>query len=79
MGKMITILHTESSEGWGGQEMRIVLESLGMIKRGYRVIIAAPGKSNILHRAKEQGIKVLPFHFQKGNPLALLQMSSLIK
>ncbi len=27
------VLHTEASIGWGGQEIRILRESLGMIKR----------------------------------------------
>ncbi len=75
---MITILHTESSKGWGGQEMRIILEALGMLRKGYRVKIAAPENSNIYPRAREQGIEVFPFRFQKNNPLALLKMSSMI-
>ena len=71
-------MHTESSEGWGGQEMRIILESLGMLRRGYRVKIAASEKSNIFQRAKEQRIEVFPFRFQKANPLSLIKMSALI-
>ncbi len=36
---MLTILHTESSEGWGGQEIRSLLESKELIKRGHRAIV----------------------------------------
>ncbi len=75
---MGTILHTESSEGWGGQEIRIIRESLGMIKRGYRVIIAAPEQSNIFRRAKELNIYTFPAQFQKKNPLSFMKILSLI-
>ncbi|MDI6890023.1 MAG: glycosyltransferase family 4 protein [Thermodesulfovibrionales bacterium] len=74
---MLTILHTESSMGWGGQEIRILEESLGMIRRGHRVIIAAPEKSNISKRGKERGIEVFPAGFKK-NPFSLLRIISLI-
>ncbi|GAB4420738.1 MAG: glycosyltransferase family 4 protein [Thermodesulfovibrionales bacterium] len=76
---MLTILHTESSDGWGGQEIRILQESLGMINRGHRIIIAAPGDSNIFSRAKDRGIEVIPVHFEKKNPLSLLRMISIVK
>ncbi len=75
---MRTILHTESSEGWGGQEIRIMQESLGMIKRGYRVIIAAPEQSTIFKKGKEAGVEVFPAHFQKKNPGSVLKMISII-
>ena len=75
---MITVLHTESSDGWGGQEIRIVQESLGMIKRGYRVLIAAHEKSGILGRAKDRGIPVFPAGFSKKNPDSLRCLIELI-
>ncbi|MBE0425114.1 MAG: glycosyltransferase family 4 protein [Nitrospirae bacterium] len=75
---MFTILHTESSQGWGGQEMRILHESLGMLKRGYRPIIVAPEKADIFIRAQEAGINVFPVYFQKWNPASLLKMRLLI-
>ncbi|KAF0182399.1 MAG: glycosyl transferase group 1 [Nitrospirae bacterium] len=56
---MITILHTEASDGWGGQEIRIVQESLGMMGRGHRVVIAAPEHSAIYSRARFAGIEVV--------------------
>jgi len=75
---MFTILHTESSMGWGGQEIRIIQESLGMAKRGHRLIIAAPEKSIIFRRAQDGGIDTLSAHFQKKNPLSVLKLISLI-
>ncbi len=76
---MLTILHTESSTGWGGQEIRILQESSGISRRGHRVIIAAQEESNIFRRAKERGIEVFPVHFEKKNPLSFLRMISIIK
>lgn len=75
---MLTILHTEASEGWGGQEIRIIQESLGMIRRGYRIIIAAPEQSTIFKKGKEAGVEVFPAHFQKKNPGSVLKIVSLI-
>ncbi len=75
---MFTILHTESSMGWGGQEIRTVQESLGMTDRGYRIIIAAPEKSIIFRRAKVAGIDTISAHFQKKNPVSVLNLISLI-
>jgi glycosyltransferase involved in cell wall biosynthesis len=75
---MLTILHTESSMGWGGQEIRIMQESLGMTGRSHRIIIAAPEKSIIFRRAKDAGIDTFPMQFQKKNPVSALKLISLI-
>jgi glycosyltransferase involved in cell wall biosynthesis len=37
---MLTILHTEASSGWGGQEIRILSEAAAFAKRGFRVRMA---------------------------------------
>ncbi|MGL5986250.1 MAG: hypothetical protein ACRCZ5_05165 [Burkholderiales bacterium] len=39
MNKKLTILHTESSCGWGGQEIRILTEMAGMNARGHHTIL----------------------------------------
>jgi len=75
---MALILHTEASLGWGGQEIRIIQESVGMICRGHRIIIAAPKESQIFKRAQDAGIKTFTAKFQKKNPFSILKMSSLI-
>ena len=36
--KSLTILHTEASLGWGGQERRILVEALAMRQRGHRLL-----------------------------------------
>jgi len=75
---MATILHTEASMGWGGQEIRIFRESLGMINRGHKIFIAAPEQSIIFERAQAEGMDVLPVIFQKKNPLSVINTASLI-
>ena len=75
---MLRILHTEASTGWGGQEIRILQESLGMAKRGYHVMIAAERNSGLFTRASREGMKVFPMHFRKENPLSVLRMRHLI-
>lgn len=55
---MLTVLHTESSKGWGGQENRILNEALGLTQRGARVLIAARPESDLARRAAAQGIPV---------------------
>jgi FkbM family methyltransferase len=52
----VHIVHTEASLGWGGQEIRILTESQGMLARGHRVEIWAAADSNILVEAARRGI-----------------------
>ena len=54
----ITVLHTEWSEGWGGQEIRILSESLSLKERGVRVVIACQPGSCLASRSAKKGLKV---------------------
>ena len=54
--KPLTIVHTESSLGWGGQEIRILTEITGMIERGHRVMLLTPASSEIFPAAQKLGI-----------------------
>lgn len=47
----LTIVHTESSLGWGGQEIRILSESQGLIRRGHDVRLLCPGEARIFSEA----------------------------
>jgi len=51
------ILHTESSLGWGGQEIRVLTEARGVARRGHHVAIAAPAQSRIYAAAPDYGIE----------------------
>ena len=52
------ILHTENSQGWGGQEIRILTEAAGMIKRGHEVQLIAPREARIFDEAQKHGVPV---------------------
>lgn len=54
----LRILHTESSCGWGGQEIRILTEMAGMAKRGYSLHLLCPPQSKIYKTALKQNIPV---------------------
>lgn len=75
---MLTILHTESSLGWGGQEIRILQESLGMKARGHRVLIAASPKSLLLPRAEKAGLEIIPIELAPQYPWVFWQMVSIL-
>lgn len=53
---MLTVLHSESSKGWGGQEIRIVREALGLKRRGHRVRLIGPAGGEVVRRALGEGI-----------------------
>jgi glycosyltransferase involved in cell wall biosynthesis len=77
---MYTILHTESSQGWGGQEMRIVQESLEFMKRGYRMLIACQPGSRIRKVAEGKGIPVIALRMRVAmDPLAVANCIRAIK
>jgi glycosyltransferase involved in cell wall biosynthesis len=58
------ILHTESSCGWGGQEIRILDEAHGMSLRGHGVALVAPREARIYEAALKRGLDV------EGLPIA---------
>ncbi|KAF7597916.1 MAG: glycosyl transferase family 1 [Candidatus Dactylopiibacterium carminicum] len=57
--RSLHIVHTESSRGWGGQEIRILEESRGLIERGHHVTLLCPADSTIFVRAKDWGVKAV--------------------
>ncbi|MCX7157217.1 MAG: glycosyltransferase family 4 protein [Rhodocyclales bacterium] len=54
------ILHTEASCGWGGQEIRILEESRGLIGRGHEVTVACPAHARMTAEAARFGVPVIP-------------------
>jgi|GEM_PF-445297 len=54
------ILHTESSDGWGGQEMRILMEAEEFSKRGYKVLLGCYPNSGLMKNAEKRGIRTVP-------------------
>lgn len=53
------ILHTESSLGWGGQEIRVLTEARGVARRGHQVAIAAPREARIFAEAPSYGVEII--------------------
>ena len=68
------ILHTESSIGWGGQEIRILTEAQGMIARGHQVTLLTPASADICPAAQRRNIPVVALPIEKKRPGALLAM-----
>ncbi len=52
------IVHTEASCGWGGQEIRILNETQGMIARGHMLFLLCPPHSRIFEEAQKRGLHV---------------------
>jgi glycosyltransferase involved in cell wall biosynthesis len=63
-------LHTEWSGGWGGQEMRIVAESVALRARGHKMAIACQPDSEILRQAKAESLPTIPMRIRKGLDVA---------
>ena len=57
MSRKLTILHTESSCSWGGQEIRILTEMAGMNARGHHTILICPARIEHFPRGKKRGPK----------------------
>jgi glycosyltransferase involved in cell wall biosynthesis len=57
---MLTILHTEASPGWGGQEIRILSEASAFAKRGFHVLIACQPGSHLGREAQRRGLTMRP-------------------
>ena len=66
--------------GWGGQENRILQESIGLKKRGVRVIILCQPYSIISERASADGIEIRTHRLKKAYDIfAIKRILSLIK
>lgn len=56
--KALTVLHTESSLGWGGQENRTLNEMLALRDLGHRCLLACQPGARLGERAREAGFEV---------------------
>lgn len=77
---MLTILHTESSTGWGGQENRILKECIGLKKLGIRVIIACQPDSVLSKIAAKNSIEIEHLKIKTSfTPSAIARLLNIIK
>jgi glycosyltransferase involved in cell wall biosynthesis len=56
----LRIVHTESSLGWGGQEIRILSESQGLMRRGHDVKLLCAPTARICAEAMNYGVPMVP-------------------
>lgn len=63
----LRIVHTENSLGWGGQEIRILTEAAGMIRRGHDLHLLCPPEATIHGAARARGIPVTPLPMGRKN------------
>ena len=60
----VKLLHTEWSNGWGGQEVRILDECDAFIAKGYQVTVACRPAGCIRQVARQRGIPTVTFPFR---------------
>ena len=66
MKKKIRVLHTEWSDGWGGQEIRIINEMIALREQGIEVFLVCTNYAQIKQKALDNNIKVFTLPF-RGN------------
>ena len=65
------IVHTEASLGWGGQEIRILSESQGLIARGHDVQLLCPAEARIFSEAPRWKVPVTALPIGRKRPLGV--------
>lgn len=73
------ILHTESSCGWGGQEIRILSEAEGLAARGHEVSLATPLEANIHAAAVKRGLNVAALPIARKGLRGVLALRSWLR
>ena len=75
-----SVIHTEWSDGWGGQEHRIVTEMAAMQARGHRLLLATRASAKIAVKARALGIPVVELPFRNRLDLGtVLALRALVK
>jgi glycosyltransferase involved in cell wall biosynthesis len=63
---MKTVLHTESSPGLGGQEIRTLNEARWIGERGWRVVVAGQPDGRLVARAREAGLHAVSIRMRRA-------------
>ncbi|MCB2191201.1 MAG: glycosyltransferase, partial [Deltaproteobacteria bacterium] len=78
--KPLNIIHSEWSNGWGGQEIRILTECLGMAGRGHQVSLVGCPTGKLRKAAEAQGLTFHPLDMRGPWDLpAILKLRALLK
>ena len=72
------ILHTESSLGWGGQEIRVLTEARGVAARGHSVLLAAPAEARIFAEAARHGVEAVALPIGRKRPRGVAALRKLL-
>jgi len=72
VNKAIRVLHTEWSDGWGGQEIRIINEMIVVREQNIEVFLACRNHAIIKQKALENNIKVFTLPFRGNTDLQTL-------
>jgi glycosyltransferase involved in cell wall biosynthesis len=75
----LKILHTESSLGWGGQEIRILTEAQALAKRGHEVILGSPTSARIYQAAPKYGLATRAIPMEKKRIGGLMAARALLR
>lgn len=73
------IVHTEASCGWGGQEIRILEESKGMIERGHQVALLCAPEARIHDEAVRAGVPVATLPIGRKRPAGVMALRRWLK
>ena len=74
------ILHTEWSDGWGGQERRIVNEMAGLAARGHELWLVTRAQCRIRAEAERRGIPVLTLPLAgRADPRSIFPLARLLR
>ena len=72
--KPLSIVHTENSCGWGGQEIRTLTEARGFLDRGHRVTLVAPNEAPIAAAGERLGLPVVRLDIRAKRPRNFLAL-----
>ena len=75
----LAIVHTESSLGWGGQEIRILSESQGLARRGHEVRLLCPAEARLYTEAPHWGLRPIALPIAKKRPAGFRALRAWLK
>lgn len=75
----LRIVHTESSLGWGGQEIRILAEAQGLMRRGHRVTLLCAPQARIHAEAHNWGVPAVALPIDRKRPRGLRALAAWLR
>jgi glycosyltransferase involved in cell wall biosynthesis len=74
-GRRLAIAHTEASNGWGGQEIRILTEAAAFRARGHDVLVYAAPRARIADEAARFGVPVAILPIGRKRPSGVVALA----